>query len=185
MDRAGRLVGTQHQPIAERLDLLGGMRGQQRADDVVECERDVGRMVIAALRSERGETDEVGEEECALHVPESIRILAGMSNGDHAPGAHARAHAPEAVLAVLAVVADRDIHLRARLAEDRVDDRSDVGGGEDAPAREAGARQQLGTPGRVGGDDDRGGCPARDEVGHLREAIVGGDHDDIGTRRVG
>ena len=63
------------------------MLGEQRADAVVELAGDVGGVVVAAQGGQRGEADQVGEEERVLpgrHIPHGIRIPGGMSSADRA-----------------------------------------------------------------------------------------------------
>src|SRR5207247_9964013 len=57
------LLAAKQQPIAERLQLLGSMGGKEPTYPLVQGERHLGRPVIALGVGQRGEADQVGEEE--------------------------------------------------------------------------------------------------------------------------
>jgi hypothetical protein len=48
---------AQHDPVAQRLHLLGTELGQDRSDAAMELERDLGGAVVALEIGERGEAD--------------------------------------------------------------------------------------------------------------------------------
>src|SRR3989442_237315 len=56
------VVGAQHQRVADRLDLLGAVLAQQRANVVVEEQRDIGGAIVALSGSQGRVADEIAEE---------------------------------------------------------------------------------------------------------------------------
>src|SRR4051794_27777944 len=62
-DRGAGVLAAEHQGVADRLDLLGAVVAQKRADAVVELERDVRGAIVSLRGREGGEPNQVREEE--------------------------------------------------------------------------------------------------------------------------
>ena len=83
VDRGGRIAAAQHDPVAERLDLLAAEAGEQRAHAALQLQRDLGRPVVALDVRKGGVADQIGEEECVRrrHTHRYLNhIPSGMSN---------------------------------------------------------------------------------------------------------
>jgi hypothetical protein len=68
----GGVVSTQHQGVTERLDLFAPVIGHQAPDPLVELDRHVGGVLVAALGGQCGEADQVGEEEGVMSLGHRI-----------------------------------------------------------------------------------------------------------------
>ena len=63
LECGGAVVAADHDRIADRLDDVTVKRSRQRADSLLEGDRELGRTVIAMLDGEAREADQVGEQE--------------------------------------------------------------------------------------------------------------------------
>ena len=84
-DRLPGFVAADHHRVADRLDLLAAVVGQQGAHVRVEADGHLSRVLVALLGGERGKADEVHEEEGLVpvlhavpHIPLGIQIPNSM-----------------------------------------------------------------------------------------------------------